>query len=463
MNNRVDIKNEPFIPDGLEFKSEYMDSAMAMYEEAKKKRLWNKFYVALACFLLICVVSTVSLLKKSKESMPAQTANSMNNNLNDAAFDQNQVGENKSEIFVEGDRTSIGETQVVNNRGPEMTTSKKTTLDKKILEKSGLSGKTSDLGGSESSGSELPGRMSNIKMRFDHSSHALQDASEVNSLLLVSEGSTQQTNQEQVIRNDSGNPMNNMSLNQVQSEIEINKENNLLDQEIAERIEFIPIFFKFKEAQLCNTTVIPSRPDSKWLGYFSIGFIPIAGYGSSNNQWKPDPVIHAGVGYKFHHGMSVNLAGRYFNISGLSHPYTVEKTTFGQGFKTNSETYYTDGLHYAGVNIGVSKTWQNRHVLTIGYNLDYLITGNNYIVAAEISTFENKQFGSRKVSGFVEGFADLNHSMQLGYEYCFGRSNAIGMNFQYGLTDITKDHYFVDARVHRNSLLSLYFRMNFNK
>jgi len=57
----------------------------------------------------------------------------------------------------------------------------------------------------------------------------------------------------------------------------------------------------------------------------------------------------------------------------------------------------------------------------------------------------------------------LNHSIKLSYEYWLGSNKSIGLNFQYGLTDITKDSYFGEGIVDRNSLLSLYFRMNLTK
>jgi|GEM_PF-2049407 hypothetical protein len=457
MDNKFDIKNESFIPEGLEFKPEYLENAMAMYGSAKKKLWWKKFYSGLSTFILLSALIVIPAMKTSKNAEKIELGVGSSNVGADSGIpleDHRSEKENKNlsistEDLVEVDLEKIAESSP-----------KEANNDKNIIEKSGISSKTSGQGDSESSGFELPDQVSTREKQDavlpERSKTKLAKSVNMDDETMNSSGVKAEPQVENFTISDSHKLV-------MDSDNMKGHEQGLMHTKPADRIEFIPIRTTRREAQLSQARVIPFDQLSKWLAYVSVGFSPIAGFGSNNNQWKPDPMVHAGVSYKIHHGLSVNLSGRYFHISGLSHPYIVESTLFGQGFKTNAETYYTDRLHYAGICAGISKMWHNRHAITLGYNADYLITGANHIVVSERTTFENNILGSRKAKGFVEGFHGLNHSIKLSYEYWLGSNKSIGLNFQYGLTDITKDSYFGEGIVDRNSLLSLYFRMNLTK
>ncbi len=462
MSDKFNIENEPFIPEGLEFKQEYMDDAFALYGAAKRRLWWRKFYVCIGvvAFLITgAIVSKVIFIGESSANVSASEGGGSLQTGTTNKITSSSTSDSRNESEDAASRISkMDETSNVQN---DRVVVKKSDMD----EKSGNPRRTFDHGGSESSGSESPGQGSVSPETKDSANYLVESNKETKSKGQRESKETYkkvqpeiQTLSDRNISPDAG--ITNAVANGVDKNIngKINSSKGNLDRIISKPAEWAA-----PAVNLERTGLIPIIPRKRWDIFFTAGLSPLAGYGSSNKQWKPDLIVAAGVEYKLHRGLSLSVTGRYYSISGITHPYLVEHTTYGQGFRTTTETYFTDRLHYAGINANISKSIHLKHQFSFGYSMDYLIAGNNRIVSTELSSFENRDLGTRKAKGFVEGFESMNHSLRISYQYWLGNNKALGISYQHGLTDITKQEYFKRTDIDRNSLLSVYFRMNLTK
>ncbi len=152
MNNKFNIDNESFIPEGLEFKQEYMDSAFALYGAAKKRLWWRKFFTYSGAVVLLITSAVILHFTYVSESTDKQLEVKSSSALTSGS---NVASENPSQQVVDAS-VRIEESAQVNTNSVQDEPAIHSQIDMK--EKSGNPRRTFDQGGSESSGSESPGQ-----------------------------------------------------------------------------------------------------------------------------------------------------------------------------------------------------------------------------------------------------------------------------------------------------------------
>jgi hypothetical protein len=454
MASKSNIPSDSFIPEGLEFKQEYLDNALAMYKVKKRAIWWRKMGLWTGSVLLIMALG--ALVNSNHKSEQTELEKKIEE-VNALANGDNKVAETKSEANTKTPTENLQNKSGVSENGlsPQGTSENEGLAE--LPEGNGLQSKvTFDHGNPTSSGVGLPGQksinISNSEKKKVSPEHAIdEEIPLLNAPKLIASESKEQ----EEIASQTGY--------ENADDVNSNNETDSNNPMASDRINYLPASWQLSTPSPKVAKPIVVEKWKRLTPYVQVGLSPIASYGSSNRQWKPDPIISAGAQYQFHHGLALNTELRYYSISGLSHPYEVSSTKYGQGFEVNTETYYTDRLHYGGLQLGLTKTLHQNHVFLFGFATDYLITGNNHITSSLRTNFENTQTASRKVNGYVKGFQNLNQSLVIGYQFKLGANKSVGLNYQFGLTDITNDKYFVNGTFDRNSMLSIYFRLNLHR
>jgi len=446
MQNNKHIPDDLFIPEGLEFREEYLQSAMQMYQRERRKALWFKRFV-FVCVVVLLVTGVFVWTSQNQSAVHEQSAISNSYQKDDlvSSSEKKSLQEESSLNKKDKSGTPLNIQEVSEQRTRNKTIATNEKLSSQITSKrNALSAEANDHGGSLSSGSGLPDQQPQGIAQVGNPTDS--------SVSKPSTHSVQETTDEPILSSTSD------------SNAAINAENSLettIPIVIYKKINYrTPSYFETSTTSgIAASNPIKTSAVNNFKPYLIVGIIPITDFGLKYSRFKLNPYIALGVDKRLGNGWKTAVDARYYFVSGLSHPLTFEQTTYGLGFETNSTTIYTNRLHYAGLNVALQKKIKS-HQFTLGYGIDYLITGQNEIEESITSTFaEVTSKSNASTKGYVLGFRNFNHSFSLGYDYWLGRNKALGFSYQYGLTDISRNEYFKDATINRNSMLTVRLKM----
>ncbi len=408
------------IPEGLEFRQEYLDAALGAYKRTKRIILWKRVgYVGITAAILLGAVVAFNRMNETPVTENKTTEEVQLPNL--------EKNEN-SPAPIESDR-SVSD---IKEHGPSPAVeSLEATQDR--------SSRATDLGNPTSSGEGLPGQLSNKSSK----------------VTTTTRGLLQQTRNysETAITSDFENAEVDLSQ---QKENTINLEAPRLEVPYGLTTRLTCLLSSEQSLATSHPSLaIPQRPMSI---YACLGIKLWADYGFNQRPMKPDALIGLGINYAFNRTISADIQAQFTTISGLANPYTVVQQVYGTGFNETTYRYYTDRMYECGAAARVNYRIGEKHGVSLGFVEHYLLTTDNRIETGVSSSFENPSSVSQKTTGYSQGFRSLQHGIILGYEYALGKSKSIGAQYQLGLTDVTKDRYFGET-YDRNSMLSLYFRI----
>jgi hypothetical protein len=429
MHNEQHHIDTNFIPEGLEFREEYMHAALQAYRKQKRIRAWKRASL-LGTLVLLLAAGTFGVIAEKKHTDAAQQPTS------GSSEQVEQPKETSSAIDLVND----GEQFNSNGQSPAVE-SLEPTQD--------LSSKAVDMGDPMSSGVGLPGQLTNLKGNLQHK------------VSNTPENSAEQSKQASLTEEQRGNANNSQETTIAPSVIsgisasEPPSSDRILFS--AEPLAYRNIAQLDNDRGLLNQRPMIIPPVQHWSIFAVVGMKAWSDYAFNHSPFKIDGTFGLGVAYRVNSKWSAECAGNFFTISGNATPYTVVQRSYAEGFSETTYRYYTDRLYQAGASISGKYKVLPRQTIGVGWKTDYLLTADNRIETGSATSFENLGTSSASAKGYVQGFRTLQHSLVFSYEFALGRSKSLGAQYQLGLTDFTRNTYFGNT-TDKNSLLSLYFR-----
>jgi len=422
MSERKSHIDDNFIPDGLEFREEYMHTALGKYRRKKRAILWGKIGVV-AAILIASSAITIALWNK-----PVNNPQAEESSLN-SIIEQNKIStDSSSTLDLDNDEGTFNR-----NRQSPAVESSEATQD--------LSNKAVDKGDPMSSGVGLPGQLSTSESKVQtRTNNSIPQVAEAVENDVIIEQATQEAINYQLSNNT----------------LEENQGVEGLSQPTY--LAYIPFESLQFNRTLAHHRPLPELPISKWSVYASVGAKLWADYGFGSGPAKVDPIVGIGIDYKWRKKMSVRVAGQFFTISGIAAPYVSTQRTYAEGFSETTFSYHTDKFYHTGISAGIAYRMNNKHSVGMLFDSNVLLTADNRIETGNASSFEARTSNEVNARGYVQGFRKIQHSIGLSYEYALGKSKSIGMAYRFGLTDVTMNSYFGNSS-NRNSMLSLYFNV----
>lgn len=444
------IEDDFSIPQELEFREEYLKDAMHLYSAAKKRIFLKKVSVIAVSVAAILVLSVCICMNTSGEHTSSE--------LNATDLEQSQP----ASTALMPDENSEADGNVTSF--PVMDELNRSADDQNIItgqyqDNSSFELETSGSGGPVSSGAGLPDHESVVysgrsgdrtadglagQYRQENEVIPIEDLADASAVVLKKEDGqvTMKASDYAVVTDEQENfsTIPALELNSV-------------------GVHLLPVPFK----GLHRAKPVDSKIIRRWIPFVYAGLIALTDYGSAKWDMRLDPIVGTGVHYLTKNHLLLGTSVSYRSVSGLSHPYVVEQIYYDQGFQRTTFTYYTGKLHYAGLAVQAGKRFNRRNEVAIGYAIEYLLTGENTVHQGMASSLTSEQQNSSNTRGYVDGFRSVNHGLSLDYRFWLDSNKALGVNAQFGLSDITKDQYFKSAEVHRNSYLAVYFRMNLRR
>lgn len=427
---------DPFIPEGLEFREEYMHAALSAYKRTKRIIALKRASLLLAAVLLITGTS-IALLNNSSERQTELANGTVSKTTTEKSVnptevqpaDSNQKASSKLDLGSdEGGLHKNGQSPAVESSEP--------TQD--------LSSKAVDKGDSMSSGVGLPGQLSTPKViKNPRDNRKLKEETSQNSTSVPSQHSFSNHNQVQsseIARQD--------------NEIAEDQKN---DVSTIRSIPSRPIQLFEHDHTLAPVSQVQLPPHSSWCIYASAGINAWSDFAFHHSPYKLDGKAALGIGYTLNNRISTELDAHFFTVSGNASPYESVIRQYGEGFNETTYRYFTNRLYQTGVSAYLKYRLLPNHMVGIGWGTDYLLTADNRIETGVASSYENPSTSSTNEKGYVQGYRTLQHALLLNYEFALGRNKSVGAQYQWGLTDITKNEFFGNTK-DKNSMLSFYFR-----
>lgn len=437
------IPDEDFIPEGLEFREEYMRSALSMYERARKTLLWKKWIYGSLGASVVLVSAILLLNNREVKEKDLAISPTITHEITNAASTPQVPASTSSNLDHSSNNPTIPATA-------ETTSSPKNEILESTPEQS-----TSYTNGKFFT---IPAQNKTYTSVISGNHGKVKSGSESQTTISKAGNLTTETPTVK-ITDASENPNNPEHLASPGTTDENNSD--VYTDRILTPISMLSTragTFYFGEETLRRAGMTP-LPVSKWTPYVSLGLNPFTRYGLNYSQLHLNPAIGAGIQYNVCRGSRLSAGIEYYSITDLSHPFAINNSEYGQGSIKTQTTIFTHTLHYAGIHLQHITPLGKRHAVLLGYRGSYLINGQNEISTSSTQNSEALAGSTSKATGYIAGFRNFNHALSLGYEYKVGANKNLGINYSYGLSDITRDAYF-GSRFDRNSMIGVYLKMN---
>ena len=459
MENNYNIREDYIIPEGLEFHEEYLKDALALYSRSKKLIWWRKFFIVTTSCVVVGSTALFFIWNRNNEMTDEKAANKQTVQQQNstptasgvatetAAVEQNEkisdkVSETNEDLGLQADlNTEVGTLT--------HSVAKKNLSEMKSKEGEKQSEKTFDHGSPARSGTGLPDQRSSLKSATQSEAN---DVANGNSEMSVNNSAEQFDEAPQQAAPVERDPL---KTSEVEIKMDITTEDaTLKEPQVFSFMQNSRLNLQTKEPTLGSVKKLPEPKWSNWKPWLSVGSNLFNSYGTSRYHFQADPRAALGIDYKLHKGWSVGLSAHYYSISGLRLYKTVQQLYYGQDLIVVTNTYLTNKLYYAGIHPEVRKTLNQKHILSAGYDLSYMITGKNMV-----SSTTDIEGILHPATGYVKGFRDFTHAATFSYDYQFGKNKSVGIFYNLGLTDITRNEYFTGGIYNRNSLLGVNYKM----
>ena len=433
--------DDNFIPDGLEFREEYMHAALNAYKRSKRIIALKRTSFVLAILLLVSGISVYYLTNTAKKEASSTVSTSNESTTFSPAITSGDSLHISNEKTSSANDLKDDELGLYKNGQSPAVESSEPTQD--------LSTKAVDMGGSMSSGVELPGQLSTTKVKKKPS--AQEDVSSVNTPMVVATSNEKQnSNNNQVASGDM------VIAPMAASEVPTSHAGITISPMPYRPIQLFSIVH-----ELAPIKPMQEIPYSRWSMHAMVGVRAWSDFAFNRSPMKIDGVAAVGIGYELNKQLSAEMNAHFYTVSGNASPYVSIQRQYAEGFNETTNRYYTHRFYNTGLSAIIKYNYFPRHTIGTGWSTDYLLTADNRIETGVASSYESPTANSKSGKGYVQGYNTIQHALLLNYEYALGRNKSVGAQYQLGLTDVTKNEFFGNKR-DKNSMLSLYFRIKLN-
>ncbi len=223
----------------------------------------------------------------------------------------------------------------------------------------------------------------------------------------------------------------------------------------------------FAPLQSLNTQLpIPAslRPNGNSIGLGSshqiwafAGNAMWADYGRPLNSLNFQPIVGIGYGYRVHPKWYLRAQLAYSSIQNPGAIFQQTQNYYDyQKWQSNTKIT-TNRLHYGSVQFAVNCAINKQWNAAFGLMSSIKLTGSNTILDTDIY----EQVQERKETGYVSGFKRFNYGATAALDRRINQRVSLGFQYILGLTDVSDDAVFGEKTKQSNSQLNLIISYRF--
>jgi hypothetical protein len=183
-------------------------------------------------------------------------------------------------------------------------------------------------------------------------------------------------------------------------------------------------------------------------------------YGSRKDDVVFNPIVGVAADYNMTRKFSFNTNVHYFSIKGTDRPFSSQSTTLDFVRKTTITSVATNKLHYVSLPVNMAYRLGQRTQVSAGVGVSILAQSENVVSVTEEVNGQTTLQEEFRQDGYVSGFNSVNTYVNLGLNYYISGNTTWGLTYQYGLSDVTRNDFYGNDGMDRNSRLSAYVRFN---
>lgn len=421
--------NNDYIPEGLEFREEFMHQAFEMYDAEKKKRK-KRIIFFLSIFSVLSCIAVILFYSATQTDLTkhiSQTKNTTPNRI-----------ENKPTTHTNSSITTVTSIPPNNSKKEAPTTIQSSFSN---LLKTPVQIKSSTINHIESDSKDYIEKIVEQKVientpNLSTTIPKIEIGAEENTLIAIDPKGT--TNEKDVIKTQEiDNPM-------IDSTTTVTTQNEnipaIIDPADPKN------FFIYKTHQFWANTGLNAL------------------YNYSTNQHKLNSDYSFGLGYTYNNHSKISVGGsvEFYSVSNMIGAVEIIDKIYGFRASYRHTSISTQSLQYTSIKPHLVYTIWNRHQINLAYNLDVLTSSKNKITSSETFSDYTKDYGTISGRNYNQGYKRFNHAVSFGYICNLTNRFAIGCSYNYGLTDITKNTFFTNLSFDRNSRMLFYLKVNIN-
>jgi uncharacterized membrane-anchored protein YhcB (DUF1043 family) len=451
--------NEPFIPEGLEYREEYWYDALAKVEAHERMVRWKKFALYAAAAMVVGLAIGYATLRLQNQQQMAQVQSALSNNTSAVS------GENTSESA-----SSVGTSEIENAISTDQKAQTSSSQSSQVSE--GNATEKSASNNSTEKGIMATPKSERVSQQSDESSRSISTTSvvlpreeknsSVESSLSTSENKAQEAVSVSATLAQGSGPVN---TSKVQDAISTASPFIVEYPNVpVSKLKSLPGIFSSTEPTLSLLSVrIPRTntwPISDFNLQLSAGVSAWRDFSTHTGDIAIDPFVRLSAERNFNRRFTIESGAEWTSISGPTARFERVYTTYDFNYTNTVTSVATNKLHYFTLPVLAKWRFNDRLQVQAGMGMSVLLAGTNTITVSEetrVTAQVSKKYNDK---GYISGFNRFNTFAQAGVQYWIGKQTAIGVNFQYGLTDITKNAYFGQAYFDRNSRLTIELKRN---
>jgi len=136
-------------------------------------------------------------------------------------------------------------------------------------------------------------------------------------------------------------------------------------------------------------------------------------------------------------------------------PISSSSITYRFGFESTITTVSTNKIRFVNLPANLAYRITPRIQAEAGLGINYLINSKNTLENHLQTNTDFELLSSEKTSGYFTAYNQVLMSTNFGLSYWIDPQWKLGLNYQYGLSDLTKNEIFNNQNKDRNSMFSL--------
>ena len=176
-----------------------------------------------------------------------------------------------------------------------------------------------------------------------------------------------------------------------------------------------------------------------------------ADYGRTQNTLSLQPIVGLGYQYRLTSKSGITAQLLYSSIKDPGAVYNQTQIYYDYQQLQTTATIRTTRLHYGNLNLAAKYAINTLWSASLGITAAIKITGHNTIERIGFNQLATQQ----KAMGYVSGFRRLNGGLTAALDRRLNRRTKLGLQYVFGLSDVSNDVEFSETAYHSNSQLNL--------
>ena len=406
---RDNLRNNS-MPEDLQYREEFAERGLRRLHRARRRLFWRKVGALVVC---VSLLATWLFNQHEYRSTPSNVDPSAPNEILSAWGDIEDLKSSHTEPAFDYLDDSLNSVET----------------------NTALQVKTFGLGGSVSSGAELPGRKSNANRYVGMSAEVTYP-------------------NVPVISSNSDVDQHAGSCEQATASAELSSSADYMNIPVRS----IPLVLSSRSSRENSFRTSSCVSAHRHHLSLSIGALLSKGFGTVNDWIHPDPFARLSLNHRLKFGDEIYAAVGVMRVSGIDRPVEVLQESITTGYSQRRITYHTDALYFLTADIQWSHSVWPGWKISAGPSAMLVLQGVNHVSEQISGSFDTPESHVSQAHGYVKGFQQFAFGLNAGIEHALSSQLSIGMDASFGMTDITKTGVFTQENRDRNGYIGCHIR-----